>query len=314
MAPLVRSHSAPHLDWPLSAAEKKGCVLRLYDQDVRAANAVIRSSEEKLVALQAELDTSRTSVCKADNSVEDVGKVVITTPEKESAVVPQQVDCGEANQANDAAEKLRAAIASATQALQALECTTSKNQVEHIDDKVPSTKCDRDRSPVRARSEGPVHGILCKDSRRDSRGLSCEKKRRVSFGKLPTKDDIEPEPEEFAPDRDPQVDPPVPMRVELSSPWRPSVTPLFIAAGNPNDQGPVDKSKLQQPDDEQLPQSKAKEEDGAAADQTVAKVSSEAPIVRQKSKKKTAHINLDAETGRHRIASSSGIRSRSSDF
>jgi len=63
MASKARS---PPLDWPLSSEEKKGCVLRLFDKDVRAANEVIRSSEEKLLALQQELDDARE--CRAEQA------------------------------------------------------------------------------------------------------------------------------------------------------------------------------------------------------------------------------------------------------
>lgn len=44
------------LDWPLSREEKKGHVLRLYDQDLRLASALLRAGGEELDALRREKD------------------------------------------------------------------------------------------------------------------------------------------------------------------------------------------------------------------------------------------------------------------
>lgn len=61
------------LDWPLSRDEKKSCVLKFYEQDVRAANRLLRSGEAALEALRQELAVVRS----AGGALDDVGS---TTP------------------------------------------------------------------------------------------------------------------------------------------------------------------------------------------------------------------------------------------
>lgn len=191
------------VDWPLSHEEKKGCVLRLFERDVQAANVAIRCGEERLEALKAELETVHQRVT-AETSV----KALSETPQKplsSKARLQRSPKDDGSKQAEEAAEKLRMAIASATAALRALEGQAFAAQ----EDQSESPR------PTRARSEGPIEpvSILCKD-RRHSRGRSTEEgsglKRRVSFGKLPkheTSDSnvhsVEPEPEQFVSDRCP---------------------------------------------------------------------------------------------------------------
>merc|ERR1712232_903980 len=94
---------------------KKSCVLRLFNQDVQAANEVIRSSEEKLRVLQLELEKNRSAACtqSASYGTEDTFELSIT---------PRgAVESNEAAQADMAATKLRAAIAGAVAALEMLE-------------------------------------------------------------------------------------------------------------------------------------------------------------------------------------------------
>eukprot|EP00931_Biecheleriopsis_adriatica_P051790 TRINITY_DN30069_c0_g1_i1.p1 TRINITY_DN30069_c0_g1~~TRINITY_DN30069_c0_g1_i1.p1 ORF type:complete len:388 (+),score=55.06 TRINITY_DN30069_c0_g1_i1:49-1212(+) len=180
---LGRSQSAPHIDWPLSAEEKKGCILQLFDRDVRAANDIIRSHEEQLKHLQLELTKTRTGAL-----AESVDAA------KDQAVEHFDIssDC-DPDETSSAAEKLRAAMASAAAALKALECKQQK-----LEASAPLGL----GSPARSRSEGPVVGILAKESLPGSRCSSLgQRKKRVSFGKredheLAT-DGMEPEPEEW---------------------------------------------------------------------------------------------------------------------
>lgn len=57
------------LDWPLSRDEKKSCVLKLYDRDVRAANNLLRSGEAALEALRQELAVVRNAGGALDDGI-----------------------------------------------------------------------------------------------------------------------------------------------------------------------------------------------------------------------------------------------------
>merc|ERR1712157_347870 len=118
-----------------SSEEKKDCVLRLFDQDVQVANEVIRSSEEKLKCLQIELELSRAAAgaTSSGRSGVEESPELLTTPrgEDESAGTVQ---------AKVAAKKLRAAIASATAALEALEVGAKRREGEgRADDTSPDS-------------------------------------------------------------------------------------------------------------------------------------------------------------------------------
>mmetsp|Transcript_41982 Transcript_41982/g.74230 ORF Transcript_41982/g.74230 Transcript_41982/m.74230 type:complete len:363 (-) Transcript_41982:75-1163(-) len=264
---LRKAHSAPHLDWPLSAEEKKGCVLRLYDKDVQAANELIRSSEERLEALQMQLAKTRNS---ADSTLpSDVSEQSTPVPKVapnsgiSKPVAAEQPAVVDADDTEDAADKLRAAIATATAALQELESAKGKKDQSNRDSESP--RCSQ--SQHRSRSEGPLVGILCKDPQRRSRGSSMGgEKRRVSFGTvdaddIPVKElvesperstsisqikhkssvqespahasGVEPEPELFAPDwvGEAAVASASPNQAAKNSdstavPWRPSIPPV----------------------------------------------------------------------------------------
>lgn len=215
--------------------------MRLFDKDVRAANDMIRSGEKKLQALQVELKEARAAVTAAQPAqaskapAEPAKKLRGRTsePRKKSIATPQLASGTPVKNAQlatesseDAAEKLRAAIASATAALAALE---SKQSASAKSEQVNAT---------RSRSEGPKdapEGILCSADRRHSRARSMEgMKRRVSFGHLPKADDddkledisapfsvgAEPEPEQ-------ELEAPEPLREEdvvpSVVPWRPGI-------------------------------------------------------------------------------------------
>merc|ERR1712232_455815 len=90
---------------------------------------------------------------------------------------------------------LRAVIALAAAALKGLECRGSNEDCD-----VDAVNNEYSPRPARARSEGPMVGILCKDPKRRSRGPSVTaEKKRVSFGNR------EPEPEISTPDRTPEM-------------------------------------------------------------------------------------------------------------
>jgi len=172
---------------------------------------VIRSSEEKLRALQLELEKSRSAASAVSASKEGTDDTLELSMTPRGAV--------ESNEAEVAAEKLRGAIAGAVAALEVLEGGARKQEAE---DCVDSAVLQRSRVITRSRSEGPLVGILCKDPRRQARGSSRSEKRRVSFGKSsklefeaencsqelktqPTDEcDLEPEPEFALPERESQ--------------------------------------------------------------------------------------------------------------
>lgn len=184
---LAKANSAPHLDWPLSTEEKKGCVLRLFDKDVQAANELIRCSEEKLESLQMQLAKVQPTGCGATD--EHAAHLMSTPPSKLSnkikvVAAPALADI-DTDDPDDAAEKLRAAIATATAALQALESKKGKKDQSNVESDLMTTP----QGPQRARSEGPLVGILCKEPRRRSRGSSLGgEQRRVSFGTVDGED------------------------------------------------------------------------------------------------------------------------------
>lgn len=185
---LRKARSSPHLDWPLSAEEKKGCVLRLYDKDVQAANELIRSSEEKLEAMQEQLAKARiadgTPPWNLSEQITLVPEVTLDSRSSKPMAVEQPAIV-DADDTEDAADKLRATIAAATAALQALENAKVKKDP-------PSRKSEQSnfsQGRQRSRSEGPLVGILCKDPQRRSRGSSLGgEKRRVSFGAVDADD------------------------------------------------------------------------------------------------------------------------------
>eukprot|EP00435_Cladocopium_sp_Y103_P055723 s1187_g18.t1 len=175
--PMASPPSAP-LDWPLSQHEKRDCVIRLYDQDVRA-------TDEELEALQAELASVRraasASTLPAVTELGDAwrGPPGLTHPEDEAEQIAQ----------------LRAEIASASATL--CRATAALRALER---RQQSEDDDADDGPSyggpgwsRSRSEGPHGhpGILS----RGSRGRSFDGRRRVSFDGTSDATGAEPEPE-----------------------------------------------------------------------------------------------------------------------
>mmetsp|Transcript_60474 Transcript_60474/g.112287 ORF Transcript_60474/g.112287 Transcript_60474/m.112287 type:complete len:323 (-) Transcript_60474:33-1001(-) len=189
----------PGLDWPLSGEEKKNCLLQLFSKDVQVANEVIRSGEVKLRELELELQravdaTGQEQHVEQAEPVQTETTVVMQAPP--SLAQPQPVH----DESSTAAAKLRQAIASATAALEALEQAQDCKPQDDEWERPPETL-------VRARSEGNLVGILCKDAKLATRSASAgHRQRRVSFGPSDCEDDLanergeEPEPEMFTPD------------------------------------------------------------------------------------------------------------------
>lgn len=141
----------PTPDWPLSHEEKKRAALRLYDRDVRAADRLIRSGEEKCRELQLQLQAARTA--KHDEEV---------------------------------AERLRLAIESATLALNGL-LSAAGNGKKVGAGRCPtlemvSPKKKALAAPARARSEGSADAELPRGGlRRNTGDTASRPPRRVSF-------------------------------------------------------------------------------------------------------------------------------------
>jgi len=172
------------LDWPLSQHEKRDCVIRLYDQDVRA-------TDEELEALQAELD----SVRRASSMSTPIEAPAAPEPAV-AAVAPEMspmawrgppglvapASMGDAEQI----AQLRAEIATASATL--YRATAALRALE---EKMHDTGSDESHASMqaapqglsRSRSEGPNGpGILGSHRSTVGRGRSLDGfKRRVSF-------------------------------------------------------------------------------------------------------------------------------------
>eukprot|EP00929_Paragymnodinium_shiwhaense_P015996 TRINITY_DN124107_c0_g1_i1.p1 TRINITY_DN124107_c0_g1~~TRINITY_DN124107_c0_g1_i1.p1 ORF type:complete len:320 (+),score=87.93 TRINITY_DN124107_c0_g1_i1:84-1043(+) len=168
------------MDWPLSRSEKRFQILRLYDEDVRAADNMLLSGEEALKAVRKELEEVRRaagirrdsrefrSKLKADEEAQEAGgcEEEPTTPESEREI-----------------QRLRAAVESAAAVLRAIVPAGEEEDLAADGDAASSS------SKVRARSEGanrdsPEKGGLrsaLSRTPRTSRGGATPRK-RVSFG------------------------------------------------------------------------------------------------------------------------------------
>lgn len=152
----------PPFDWPLSHEEKKRAALRLYDRDVRAADCIIRSGEERCRELQLQLQAARA-----------------------------------AQHDEEVAERLRLAIESATLALNVL-LRSAGNGAKASTDGCPTLQMvDPHRKSLpaptaRARSEGaePADCMAPRGVLRQPGSSHSRPRRRVSFSDDP-RDNIE---------------------------------------------------------------------------------------------------------------------------
>lgn len=146
------SGTSNSLDWPLSRDEKKHHVLRLYDQDLRASNSLLRSGESALLALQHEIRKIRIGA-----QLTDYPCVATTT-----SSAPMSSTAPTLTSEAQAAERLRWAIAEATEALGALlgaaavQQQSGRCQGENADDEEDDLEVEWCAPRTRARSEGAV--------------------------------------------------------------------------------------------------------------------------------------------------------------
>eukprot|EP00930_Biecheleria_cincta_P045844 TRINITY_DN31595_c0_g1_i1.p1 TRINITY_DN31595_c0_g1~~TRINITY_DN31595_c0_g1_i1.p1 ORF type:complete len:301 (-),score=39.51 TRINITY_DN31595_c0_g1_i1:125-1027(-) len=162
------------LDWPLSQDEKKAQIMRLYNEDVRAADRMLSSGEQALEALRDELEAVRQAA--------GVSKAVKDTLSEADEIValPKTIGIGVADLE---VERLRSAVASAAAVLRAIAPIPEDSDTEIVD-----SACWNARG--RARSEGAerdrtaaaLRPALCQTPRSKSRE---GKARRVSFGRQP---------------------------------------------------------------------------------------------------------------------------------
>lgn len=150
------------MDWPLSREEKKHQLLRLYNDDVKAADSMVESGNKALEALREELDAVRRAA-----GVHQVAK-------------RKTADTGASHRSpDDEVERLRQAVENAAAVLRAIV------PLEDDDD-----EATMHTTPLRsrARSEGgerelravALRPALCRTPRESGRP-----KRKVSFGGQP---------------------------------------------------------------------------------------------------------------------------------
>jgi hypothetical protein len=170
------------MDWPLSQEEKKTQVMRLYNQDVKAADQLIQAGNSSVQTLQSEVEAIR-------SAIEAQG--ILVSLSKETTAVASRV---EHHQDKDAEmERLRGAVESATALLRAMSvsrtCEDTRNDLEEdVDPRCHGTPL-RCHAP-RCRSEGGLRSMadLCVPPlksalSRTPRTSRCATPRRVSFGR-----------------------------------------------------------------------------------------------------------------------------------
>ncbi|CAE8648074.1 unnamed protein product [Polarella glacialis] len=157
-------------DWPLSREEKKSQILRLYNDDVRAADSMLCSGEATLEALREELDAVRRAA--GIHKVSLPGKGLGSTVEYKDAEV----------------QRLRAAVETAAAVLRAI-LPPPDDEPEGVEVGSPtnhgfSSLLRRSRARSEGASRDGAAAALRPALR--PRGKSREgKPRRVSFGKQP---------------------------------------------------------------------------------------------------------------------------------
>jgi len=161
------------MDWPLSREEKKTQLLRLYSDDVRAADSMLCSGNKTLEALRAELEAVRAAAGVQKTALEI--PCISSVNKLDLSVVPSRVDDSEV-------QRLRQAVENASAVLRA---------ILPQDDEDPDC-CAADTEAAdpkfRARSEGACRApkaiaarpALCRTPRNSRRP-----KRKVSFGGQP---------------------------------------------------------------------------------------------------------------------------------
>eukprot|EP00928_Gymnodinium_smaydae_P019070 TRINITY_DN1728_c0_g1_i1.p1 TRINITY_DN1728_c0_g1~~TRINITY_DN1728_c0_g1_i1.p1 ORF type:complete len:570 (-),score=133.89 TRINITY_DN1728_c0_g1_i1:45-1679(-) len=199
--PGTQGLDGPTPDWPLSRSEKKTRIMRLYEQDVQAANELIRNGETALGALHQELRRIRNSTSSEASSRDGDSDPCAGTPPAPSSPTsgsrsstpprfstpPRRrpplaiADAPEeevrtlavvkaSSAGSDAAERLRRKISEAQEALDLLLGKAALEQQQEEDDEDDARSAQR----LRAKSEDLRHRSPRPSILRDPR------KRRVS--------------------------------------------------------------------------------------------------------------------------------------
>lgn len=160
------------MDWPLSREEKKNQLLRLYNDDVRAADSMLSSGEAALEALREELDAVR-HAAGIHKAAASTGCVVtgdaLGSPEGVPASGESEV------------ERLRQAVESAAAVLRAILPTPDDFEDGiAVDSGIGARPRSRSEGATREPEAPSLRPALCRTPRQ-SRGP----KRKVSFGGQP---------------------------------------------------------------------------------------------------------------------------------
>lgn len=159
---------SPAMDWPLSREEKKSQLLRLYSDDVKAADTMVESGNKALEALREELDLVRHAAGVHQAQKLHAADVTVcippSIPDTSSKAVEAEV------------ERLRQAVENAAAVLRAILPS------EDAADYEVSPQKSRARSEGAKRDAGAValRPALCRTPRQSGRP-----KRKVSFGGQP---------------------------------------------------------------------------------------------------------------------------------
>jgi len=156
---LVKGLTETAMDWPLSRDEKKTQILRLYNEDVRAADSMLSSGEEAMEALREELDAVRQA---AGLKVRNNDREVTESPRRATA--------------DSEIERLRAAVESAAAVLRAMVPAEDEGS---DDEECRVSRRGRARSEGARSKEADLRPALRRSKSREG------PKRRVSFGKQP---------------------------------------------------------------------------------------------------------------------------------
>jgi len=156
---LVKGLTETAMDWPLSRDEKKTQILRLYNEDVRAADSMLSSGEEALEALREELD-----------AVRQAAGVKVRHNDREVAESPCR------STADAEIERLRAAVESAAAVLRAIVPAQDEGS---DDEECRVSRRGRARSEGARSKDADLRPALRRSKSREG------PKRRVSFGKQP---------------------------------------------------------------------------------------------------------------------------------
>jgi len=157
------------MDWPMSRDEKKRQLVRLYNGDVQAADAMLSSGEKTLEALRDELDAVRQAAGVKKQALPD------PTASPRTAATNAEV------------ERLRVAVESAAAVLRAI--VPAEDPEDAAGDDTPNSP-----TRVRARSEPfreiapagpPLRPALCRTPRTGGK-----LRRKVSFGSQPEEEPV----------------------------------------------------------------------------------------------------------------------------